>query len=76
MAEHTPGDWEHGRFDKGGPIHLPADLDYCEVTQVGEMGVLAFVFRPDRSKAEGEANARLFIAAPKFWRSARKSSRG
>lgn len=63
MAEHTSGDWEHGRFGSGGPIHLPLGLDYCEITQVGEMEILAFVFRPARSKAEGEANARLFAKA-------------
>ena len=63
----TPGDWEHGRFGRGGGrISLPANIEYSELTPIGEFAILAFIFRPKENKAEGEANARLLASAPKL----------
>lgn len=61
--KHTPGPWELGRFY---PTFEGAKISSAEITQVGEMGILGMVYRPDRSREEGEANARLFAAAPQL----------
>lgn len=61
--KHTPGPWECGSFYYP-ETNSPGS---CEITQTGEMGILAIVTlpRPNRSgHNEGRANARLIAAAP------------
>jgi len=69
---HTPGPWERGAFRR---MSEAPSISVCEITQVGEFGILAHVYRPDQSRQEGEDNAALIAAAPDMYEALKQAKR-
>ena len=62
MSKHTAGPWSCGQFH-----WYDNSPGQCEITQYGEMGILAHVCLPAKGRIgheEGKANTRLIAAAP------------
>jgi len=56
----SKGPWEKGQFYQSA---LRGTLAECEITPSGEVGIIAHVYRPNKSREMGEANAILMSRA-------------